>query len=177
MLLVYGGSFNPITKAHYEIAKFLKEKYQSNLVFVPVGNSYSKSDLIKFNHRYNMTKIISDKINAKVIDVENNDKYLGTYELLKKLKQTDNDIYFILGADNLINLNNWINAKKLIKEFKFIVLSRDNIKLDFSIFEYPNNFEQININYDISSSDFRKNKNEEIIDLDVLQYIKENKLY
>ncbi len=177
MLLVYGGSFNPITKAHYEIAKLLKNKYKSNFVFVPVGNSYSKENLIAFNHRFNMVNIVANKLNAKVIDTENNEKYLGTYELLKQLEKEDKDIYFILGADNLINLNNWINAKKLIKEFKFIVLTRDNIKLNFDNFEYPNNFEVVNIDFDISSSDFRNNKNTNVIDPDVLKYIKENNLY
>lgn len=177
MLLVYGGSFNPITKAHYEIAKLLKEKYNSNFVFVPVGNSYSKENLIEFHHRFNMLNIIANKLDATVINAEDNKKYLGTYDLLKKLQKEDKDIYFILGADNLINLHNWINAKKLIEEFKFIVLTRDNIKLDFSSFEYPNNFDVVNINFDISSSDFRNNKNTNVIDEDVLKYIKENNLY
>ncbi|MFI3329539.1 MAG: nicotinate-nicotinamide nucleotide adenylyltransferase [bacterium] len=177
MLLVYGGSFNPITKAHYEIAKLLKEKYNSNFLFVPVGNSYSKENLIEFHHRFNMLNIIANKLDATVINAEDNKKYLGTYDLLKKLQKEDKDIYFILGADNLINLHNWINAKKLIEEFKFIVLTRDNIKLDFSSFEYPNNFDVVNINFDISSSDFRNNKNTNVIDEDVLKYIKENNLY
>ncbi len=177
MLLVYGGSFNPITKAHYEIAKLLKDKYNSNFTFVPVGNNYSKENLIEFKHRFNMTKIVANKLNATVLDVENNKEYLGTYDLLKKLQKEDKEIYFILGADNLINLNKWINAKKLIEEFKFIVLTRDDIILDFSNFDYPNNFEVVKIELDISSSEFRDNKNTNIIDNDVLKYIKENNLY
>lgn len=177
MLLVYGGSFNPITEAHYEIAKLLKDKYNSNFVFVPVGNSYSKKNLIDFNHRFNMVSIVANKLNARVIDNEDNEKYLGTYDLLKKLQKEDKDIYFILGADNIVNLNNWINAKSLIKEFKFIVLTRDNIEFDFSMFEYPQNFEVVKIVSDISSSEFRENKNINIIDEDVLKYIKENNLY
>lgn len=177
MLLVYGGAFNPPTIAHYDIAKLLIDKFNCNFLFVPVGNSYQKSELISFKDRYNMVEIIANKLNSKVLDIEDNSKYLGTYDLLNKLKEEDSDIYFVLGADNLINLNNWINAKKLISEFKFIVLTREDIKIDLSMFSHPNNFTIINIEYDVSSSDYRNNLNNNIIDQDVLKYIQKNNLY
>lgn len=173
MLLVYGGSFNPPTKAHYEIAKLLIEKYNSKLVFVPVGNNYAKSNLIEFKHRFKMLQIMCSKLNASVLNIEDNKEYLGTYDLLNKLKEEEKDIYFILGADNLVNIKNWINYEKLVNEFKFIVLTRDNIEVE----EYPNNFEFVNVDFNMSSTDYRQNKNESIIDNDILKYIKENDLY
>lgn len=176
MLLVYGGAFNPITKAHYKIAKLLISKYTNNFLFVPVGNSYGKPELISFNHRFNMVSIIAKELNAKVSAAEDKEDYSGTYDLLCNLKKEENDIYFVLGADNLINLDKWINYDKLIKEFKFIVLTRDNIEVDLSKYD-SSRFEVININFDISSSNYRKNKNENIIDNKVLMYIKENNLY
>ncbi len=177
MILVYGGAFNPPTLAHYKIADLLIKKFNCNFIFVPVGGSYNKDNMISFEHRFNMTKIIADKLESVVLDIEDNTKFLGTYELLKKLKKIDNNLYFIMGADNVVNINTWINAEKLIKEFKFIVLTRNNIEINLSEIEYPENFEIVNIDFDISSSEFRENSNTNIIDQDVLKYIKNNNLY
>ncbi len=177
MLLVYGGSFNPPTLAHYEIAKLLKNKFDCELLFVPVGNSYNKPTLIEFKHRYNMIKIVADKLNCDVSNIEDNNKYIGTYELLKSIN--NNDVYFIMGADNLVNINSWINASKLIAEFKFIVLNRDNFDCDsfISKLSHPNNFTVVDIDIDISASNFREKKDNSILDKDVLEYIEKFNLY
>ncbi len=179
MLLVYGGSFNPPTIAHYEIAKLLIEKYNSKILFVPVGNSYNKDDLVSFEHRYNMLKLMISNLNADVLSLEDNSNYLGTYELLSKLKTQDEELYFILGSDNLDYIEKWINAYKLISEFKFIVLTRNNYdcKSKIAKLSHPNNFSIFEVNYEMSSSDFRKYYQKELITTVVLEYIEENNLY
>lgn len=175
MLLVYGGSFNPPTLAHAEIASELMKKYKCELLFVPVGDNYGKSGLISFEHRYNMVDIIAKKINAQISDIENNEEYLGTYHLLKTFKR--DDVYFIMGADNLMSLNEWFNVDELVAEFKFIIVTRDNIKIDFNEFKHPENFELYNTKLDVSSSLYRNEKCTHILDADVLKYIDDNKLY
>lgn len=179
MLLVYGGSFNPPTIAHYEIAKLLIEQYNSKILFVPVGNSYNKDDLVSFDHRYNMIELMISDLNADVLSLEDSDRYLGTYELLNKLKRLDEEIYFVLGSDNLDYIEKWINADKLISEFKFIVLTRNNYDCESKInkLSHPNNFCVVEVNYDMSSSDFRKYYQQELINDVVLEYIRKNNLY
>ena len=179
MLLVYGGSFNPPTIAHYAIAKFLIKKYSCDLVFVPVGNSYSKDDLAPFIHRYRMLEIISKDLGCNVSKIDDTKEYLGTYEILKILSNIDKDIYFIMGADNLKDISRWKNADKLIKEFKFIILTRGDIDCNSLVcnLDYKENFIIEKIDLDISSTSFREEKNENVIPTQVLDYIKDNNLY
>ena len=47
-----------------------------------------------------------------------------TYALVKYLKSYGCKVFFIIGADNLVNLHRWKYSKELIKITKFIVFSR-----------------------------------------------------
>ena len=51
----FGGSFNPPSYVHIELAKALINEYNlDKVIFVPVGDYYEKASLISSNHRYNM---------------------------------------------------------------------------------------------------------------------------
>lgn len=181
MNIVYGGSFNPVTKAHKEIVNRLKEEFNpENIIIIPTANNYNRKELIPFKDRYNMLKIeFSDCI---ILDLETkNEKYLGTYDTLNKLKEKYSDLYFVMGADNLVTINTWINSEKLLNDYKFIVFGRKNINIfEFiknNLSKYKDNFYIINMDIDISSTDFRLNKNKDIISKEVLEYINKNHLY
>lgn len=54
----FGGSFNPPTNAHLEIAKTALEEMELDKVyFVPMGNTYKKPGLIDEKLRYEMLQI------------------------------------------------------------------------------------------------------------------------
>ena len=100
---------------------------------------------------------------------------------LKITYSFDKDIYFVMGADNFDYLDAWMNAENLVKEFKFIILSRggfDINKISESKFkEYQDHFILVEYNNYVSASLFRKEKDKRIVIPEVYQYIKENNLY
>lgn len=185
MNVVYGGSFNPPTKAHEYIAKYIINNYDvENFIFLPVGSNYQKNSLTKEIHRYNMLKIVTKNIDkAIVLDTELGKEFKGTYVSLKELSKKYNDLYFVMGADNIASLDNWLNLDKLLNEFNFFIISRDNIDINNIIkkkfMKYKDKFIIINIDIDINSSRIRNNINEYKNDLncDVYKYILENKIY
>ena len=67
----FGGSFNPPTYAHINVAKMSIEKFNLDAVyFVPVGNLYNKLSLIDENYRYKMLELIcDDKIMVENIEL------------------------------------------------------------------------------------------------------------
>lgn len=95
------------------------------------------------------------------------------------------EIFFIMGADNFINIIKWKDGEKLIKRYNYIVLDRENIDLGKYVREDLNNISIIkNESYsDCSSSEFRstfrgkEEYNKEIIPDTVVDYIVENHLY
>lgn len=175
---VYVGSFNPVHKGHIDVVNYLlKEKYVDKILIVPTLNYWNKNNLIDIKHRINMLKIF-ESVNIK-IDTKNN-KYIYTYELLNKLnKEYDDELFLIMGADNIIEFDKWKNYKELLK-YKIIIVNRDNIDIEKYIKKYNTNNFIVMSNYkyiDISSTEIRNNLNCKYLDEKVLDYINKNKLF
>lgn len=163
----FGGSFNPPTNVHINLGKeLITEGVLDKVIFVPVGDYYQKQDLIPAIHRYNMLKIACKEFES--LDVENiacihQDKLFATdtFELIYKKYDKDSEIYFIMGSDNFEKMPSWKNYEEIKDKYQYIVLNRTE---------------------DISSTDIRKKikRGEKISDYmnpEILEYIKENKLY
>lgn len=186
MYIFYGGSFNPPTKAHYNIVKKLLKDYDnSKIIICPVGLNYQKDTLRYKQHRYKMLEILFSKHikENKVIltDYElNQDKYKGTYHTLNYFKNLyKEDIKFVIGYDNFLNLKSWINYEKLIKDFELIIIKRKDKNLDSNLKDIEKKYNIINLNYKSSSTLARKNKFFRFFYLtkDIRRYIKKYKLY
>lgn len=160
----FGGCFNPPTIAHIElIEQTIKDNNLDMVYFVPMGDLYKKENLISAFHRVNMLKIaMKEKMEILNISIDSKRdlKAIDTFRIIEKeFNQSDN--YFIMGSDNFKNIKFWKDSEELLKNYKYIVLNREN---------------------DISSSKAReKIKNNEdasrFIYKDVEQYILENRLY
>ena len=198
LVAIYGGSFNPPTIAHENIARdILKLDEISKLIYLPVGDSYKKKTLISAEQRYNMLKIILEKLKNDGLDVDINrleidsEKRLYTLQSLRILKEKyKRDLAFIMGTDNIKQFNSWYNPKELLKEFYFVVIEREDddvislIKGNSLLRDFQDRFIVLKETFykDISSTYIRNNlyidnKIDDYIDINVLKYIKENKLY
>ena len=127
--------------------------------------------------------------NIEVTDIELSVKEkLYAVDAFKMIEQKykNIEIFFIMGADNFINITKWKEGEKLIKRYKYIVLEREDINLyKYITKDLINNILIIkNEGYrKCSSSRFRSMLkeeniyNREIIPDKVTDYIIENKLY
>lgn len=186
---IFGGCFNPPHKAHKSIAeKLIELGYVDKVIYVPTGNKYNKKDLISDSHRYNMLNEICKKNSSlEVSDYEFKTDLTYTYQTLDYFKENikDSEIYFICGADNIIDIENWKNSNYLLANYKFIVVSRDNKNISDIISKYSDRIIPANIEVgDISSTQIRsKIEMKDLIylknnlDEEVLSYILENKIY
>lgn len=184
---IYAGSFNPIHNAHLDIAnKIINEGYVDKIIFVPAGDGYEKRGLVAGKKRYNMVKLAINNKNMDVSDVEVVNHKLYTYETLDYFnsKNLDNELYFILGSDNLREFHLWKRYEYILGNYGLIVLLRNGDKLeDFK--EYSGkNIRFINYDFNLSSTEIRKNirekEYEEVrkkLDYKVFDYIRECKLY
>jgi len=197
VIAVFGGSFNPPINSHVLLAKQIVGKCDivEKLIFVPVSTKYRKSKLASDEHRYNMLKLIcknEDKLEVSNIELIQ-DKQLYTIQTLDLLKQQYGEeykIWFVMGTDNLKEVDSWNSPERLLTEYKIIVLERENDKLEDLIErnklleKYKDSLIKINgiDKIFLSSTMIRekiKNREdvEEFIDKDVLEYIIQNKLY
>lgn len=189
MLVVFGGSFNPPTIAHYKIAKHVIETLSCDqFFFLPVGNQYPKKDLISAHFRVEMLNLVCDRLkkaSVSLIEVKA-DRVLTSFETLSMLKQQypHETIGFVIGADNLKDLPNWAQVDELIRFFKIIVFRRDDIQVDELIetlfhekkeqFIVLDSFDELNV----SSTQYRQDlNNHEIVLKEVDDYVHKHQLY
>ncbi len=187
---IFGGSFNPPHKMHERMAReLIQKKILDKIIFVSTGNKYQKKELIDGEYRLAMLNIIASKYSSfDVSDFELKNELTYTYQTLEyfKEKYPNDEIYFILGADNLSDIKNWKNYEYLLEHYYFVVINRGNAKMKLleEYKDYESHIVFAPIAQDsLSSTQIRywlKNHEEHALlelDGDVLEYIKKNKLY
>lgn len=185
---IFGGSFNPPHKMHLEIAlKLIEKEYVDKVIFVPTGDKYRKKDLINGYHRYNMIKEMikgKNKLEVDNYEIKNGCKY--TYETLDHFQNIyPNDIiYFVLGRDNIEQLDTWMKKDYLLEHYYFLMIDRGKKSSCKILKKYKNNNHLIETNIktkDISSTEIRKcyqdSKENNYLEENVKKYIKRYKLY
>lgn len=134
---LFGGTFDPIHNAHLEVARqSLAQMDLSKVILVPSKHPPHKSEegMTEAEVRFEMVKVaIEGRENLEVSPVEINRKGPSyTIDTLKEMKEVYGDIAFIVGADNLINIDTWKEPERLLESCPFIVAPRGGIlKGDF----------------------------------------------
>ena len=163
---ILGGSFDPAHKGHLAISKIAAKKFNLKKIVwaITKKNPFKKKSSSKLSIRINFCKKIIGKIKfIKVQFYEDKIKSNKTIDLINYLTRNEkNDIYFIMGADNLIHFHKWHKWKAISKKCKIIVFDRHGYKkksLNSTTFKRLNNknlkfieFNKVNI----SSSQLRK---------------------
>jgi len=190
---IFGGSFNPPHKMHFDIARNLIDKhYVDKVIFVPTGSQYKyKDNLVLDKARLEMVRLmIENEDDMMVSDFELKDYVVYSCETLAyfKDKYPEDEIYFICGADNFSYIDKWKNGSEILANFKILVILREGNDIAYLLDkykEYKKNIIVASVNLSsISSTMIREHiKNEQytnlnkFLDLKVIQYIKENKIY
>ena len=197
-VVVFGGSFNPPTKAHMLIAlKAVDLINADKLCFVPVGDKYVKESLISSNYRVEMLNILKNNNSSYDIDIDltevNSEKNLNTIDTLRILqnKYKGSTLYFFVVSDNILHLPEWKEADELLKKYKILTIRRDGYNIKDIINNKPllNKYKENIVPIEIKESIFIsstmvreliKNNNEDLeyyLDDNIKEYIKENQLY
>ena len=163
---ILGGSFDPAHKGHLVISKLAAKKFKLKKIIwaITKKNPFKKKSNSSLTTRIKFCKKIIGKVKfIKIQFYEDKIKSNKTIDLINYLtKDKKNDIYFIMGADNLIKFHKWDKWKKISEKCKIIVFDRHGYKrksLNSTTFKRLNNknlkfieFNKVNI----SSSQLRK---------------------
>ena len=192
---IIGGTFNPIHLAHLYIA--YEAKCQLNLdkvIFMPAGSPPHKKneDILEAPLRYKMVlEAIKKYEDFEISNYEiEKEGFSYTYETLENFKSKDNILYFITGADCLINIEKWKNPDRIFKASKLVVFNRpgydkESLKLQKKEIEkkYNTSINFLDImDLEISSTMIRDRikdgkKIDFFIPKEVLDFIRKNNIY
>ena len=129
---ILGGTFDPAHKGHLEISKQAKKRFElKNIIWaITKQNPFKNESRSNLKSRMQLAKKIIGKNNY--IKVKFYEEKIGsnrTVDLIEHLnKEKKNEIYFIIGADNLINFHKWYKWKSIIKKCNILVFDRQGYK-------------------------------------------------
>ena len=132
---VLGGSFNPIHNAHLAMAECAHRQFDiPEILIMPTAATYYKdgSVLIDPELRMDMIRIAisengaQDYMKPSYLDLERGGTTY-TYDTIKDLKKIYDKIYFILGADSIMYIDKWINAKGFLPDCTLLAALRNGV--------------------------------------------------
>ena len=186
----FGGSFDPVHLGHLIVAQDALEQMElDSIIFVPTATSPLKEKEAEVgpDQRLSLLQLATNGNDRfEVSDVEiirGGMSYTVDTVYLFKVKYPQSYLYWIIGADQAIRLDEWHRIEDLMEEVEFIVHTRPGVvgKLDESwtrckIHEIESHA------FDVSSSEVRKRIRSGrslryLVPDAVLEAIKEKKLY
>ncbi len=131
---IFGGTFNPIHKAHLQIALTAREKLHLDFVIIMTGGNppHKDNDLIydgKIRHIM-VKKAVKDIEYLIPCDYEiNRSEYSYSVDTLKFLKSIypDDELYFIIGGDSYSNFHKWYKPEEILKLCTLAVYKRNTV--------------------------------------------------
>ena len=201
---LFGGGFDPVHRAHVQMAKTAADQLGLNSVrWIPSGNPMHKEIHASAKHRLNMLRLALKNLKDErmVIDQRELNNSITTHsytcETIKSLRKDFplKRFFWILGEDQLLNFKSWKNWKWLLRNLVLAPCRRPEHsfkkKKNFndlsetikSLEGYGGKIKVLDINPDnVSSSCIReligKRQNPlNVLDKAVYDYVKKNNLY
>lgn len=124
-----GGTFDPIHHGHLVAASEVAQSFDlDEVVFVPTGRPWQKSDVSPSEHRYLMTVIATASNPRFTVSRVDIDRAGPTYTIdtLRELarERPDAELFFITGADAIAQILSWRDHDELWDLAHFVAVSR-----------------------------------------------------
>lgn len=162
---LFGGTFDPIHMGHLIIAQAVQETLSlDTIVFIPSARPPHKDADIMFSPEIRYTMIEHAVMGNETFTVSDSEmKRSGpsfTIDTIRELKATagnNSDFLFIVGKDNLYEIDKWKDPKGIVDECRIIAADRPGSE-DRAVPEWLlGKLETVQVPLiDISSSDIRR---------------------
>lgn len=159
-----GGTFDPIHNGHLVAAEEARRQFDlSEVVFVPAGVPWQKRDVSPAEDRYLLTVLATASntyfsVSRIEIDRGGPTYTLDTLRELKAFYRDSAELFFITGADAVIEILSWKDPEAVLAEACFIAATRpdyDLSQVDSGLFRDRVMVMEIP-HLNISSTDIRK---------------------
>ncbi len=129
---ILGGTFDPAHKGHLAISKVAIKKFKLHSVVWAITKKNPFKNISKDNLKNRIIKcqkVIKKNRLIKVKYYEDLIKSNKTIDLINHLyKNKKTKLFFLMGADNLINFNKWHKWKQISQKCEIIVFDRHGYK-------------------------------------------------
>ena len=187
---ILGGSFNPVHLGHIELARFVMDNIPilNEVWLMPCVHTLLGKQNIDLLHRLDMCELACkgyDRIKTSAFEYIHSSK--NTHEMLSEFNKYYNNTikpFMIIGMDEALQIQQWVDWENLISTNTFIVVDRTGFKptkkklwFQSAPHIYLKDKDQV---LPVISSTVIRNKEEGykyLLRPTVLKYIEDNKLY
>ena len=136
---IFGGSFGPVHRGHYEIVlQILQHAVVDHVYVVPAYQNPFKESVCPLNEelRWSMLKATFDGVgHCSLSDVELKNKNISysykTVEYFSRQYPSD-DLHLVVGADAFAFFHQWKEAEHILELCRLIVVGRQGANLDLA---------------------------------------------
>ena len=130
---ILGGSFDPAHKGHIKISIEAKKQFKIDKIIWAITrkNPFKSKSFFELKKRIAFSKKITKKYNfISVKHYEDKIKSNKTINLINYIIKKNNrsEIFFLMGADNLISFHKWSKWKIISAKSNILVFDRTNYK-------------------------------------------------
>ncbi len=123
---MFGGTFDPIHKAHVVMAREAADAFGlDQVLMIPAGQPPHKGTGTPYEHRFRMVELAC-KGDARLVPSRIEEGQARSYSIhtIERLKADGGELYFIIGSDAFAEIRTWFRAEDVIRAVQFIVVSR-----------------------------------------------------
>ena len=137
---LFGGTFDPVHAGHIAVAQAAQRRFHLDAIyFIPSSRPPHKSqrELLPFVHRYAMVALTCAQHSTFVPSLAEAPgsgaaHVFYTIDTIRRFhrEHPEDHLYFIVGADQFLELPTWKNYESLLDACDFIIASRPGFRLD-----------------------------------------------
>lgn len=123
---MFGGTFDPIHKAHVVMAREAAEAFSlDQVLMIPAGQPPHKGTGTPYEHRFRMVELAcAGDRRLMPSRIEEGQARSYSIHTIERLKADGGELYFIIGSDAFSEIRTWFRAEDVIRAVQFIVVSR-----------------------------------------------------
>jgi len=185
-LAVFGGTFDPIHKAHVTMAREAADQFHlDRILFVPAANPPHKAGITyaPYPDRLQMAELAAAGDSrfeiSRLEDRPGRSYSIDTVEKVRAGLGPGDELFFLIGADAFAEIESWRRWRELITLVTFIVVSRPGHRYRIPLGAYVERLETVDL--PVSSSEIRSalaaGKRPAEIPEPVIEYIVKHGLY
>ena len=131
-ICILGGTFDPIHRGHLVVAQVVRERLcPAEIIIVPAGEPWLKTGrpITPAADRLAMVRLAVDgqtglSISTVEIDRPGPSYTVDTLRFLFSSLPPEDELYFVLGWDNLLDLSRWHEPEEIIALCKLVAVPR-----------------------------------------------------
>ena len=132
---ILGGTFDPPHKGHLHISKLVIKKLDLKLLYWAITKQNPLKKITPHNNE-NKRKILCKQLTRgekkikllNTSDIKNSNLTINILQKKKKKISKKTNLFFIIGADNLVQLHQWKEYKKIFSLCTVVVMNRIGYK-------------------------------------------------